>query len=110
MKLNLSSLLCHDLPKFDKGRASLPFTTMKACDLVVRIVYEPAKMSLMTSLSKKDMLIILRKELDAMKLPHPPELNVQPPTSEGLTFFWTTYADSVPLVLALYARKLTAYY
>ncbi|KAK7056372.1 hypothetical protein VNI00_002926 [Paramarasmius palmivorus] len=58
------------------------------------IKYGPRKMSQYREMDLKEMARRLRCDLDLLKLPHPPEANINPPTEDGITFFWTTKKNS----------------
>ncbi|KAF9021341.1 hypothetical protein BDZ89DRAFT_1071574 [Hymenopellis radicata] len=64
-------------------------------DIVVCLRYFPSKTTWLQARSKKMLAADLRKELDLLKLPHPPEANIQEPDAQGLVvFFWTTFRNS----------------
>ncbi|KAF8915740.1 hypothetical protein CPB85DRAFT_1560091 [Mucidula mucida] len=64
-------------------------------DIVVCLRYFPSKTAWLHARSKKMLAADLRKELDLLKLPHPPEINIAEPDAQGLVvFFWTTYRNS----------------
>ncbi|PBK99488.1 hypothetical protein ARMGADRAFT_1059620 [Armillaria gallica] len=59
-------------------------------DIVVCIVYKPDKATRLLDVYLKDLATELRKDLDAVKIPRPPEANIRPPSLEGVVFSWTT--------------------
>ncbi|KAK0467077.1 uncharacterized protein EV420DRAFT_1507073 [Desarmillaria tabescens] len=68
----------------------MSFRLGHALDIVVCIVYKPDKATRLLDAHLKDLAMEMRKDLDAMKMPHPPEANIRPPTLEGIVFSWTT--------------------
>ncbi|PBK72390.1 hypothetical protein ARMSODRAFT_954079 [Armillaria solidipes] len=63
-------------------------------DIVVCIVYKPDKATRLLDVHLKDLATELRKDLDAIKIPRPPEVNIRPPSLEGIVFSWTTRKHS----------------
>ncbi|KAJ6598235.1 hypothetical protein DFH09DRAFT_1356557 [Mycena vulgaris] len=68
--------------------------------LTVRIKYASYKARDLVVMDTKQTAEILRADLDRFRLPHPPVLQIQKPTNDGIEFFWMTY-DGSPLYLAV---------
>ncbi len=64
-------------------------------DIVVCIVYKLDKATRLLDVYLKDLATELRKDLDAVKIPRPPEANIRPPSLDGVVFSWTTRKYSV---------------
>ncbi|KAJ7176790.1 hypothetical protein C8R46DRAFT_1077332 [Mycena filopes] len=62
--------------------------------LTMRIEYTPPKAAWLMTLDNSQMAAALRSDCDPFKLPHPPAVNIRPPTKEGIEFFWSTYDGS----------------
>ncbi|ESK97853.1 hypothetical protein Moror_17282 [Moniliophthora roreri MCA 2997] len=72
-------------------------------DIELTVVYGHQKIARFLEMDMKEMARRLRADLDMLKLPHPPEANIGPPSKGGITFFWTTNKNSVghPLLNAI---------
>ncbi|KAK0217884.1 hypothetical protein IW262DRAFT_1391141 [Armillaria fumosa] len=68
----------------------MPNRPGRALGIVVCIVYKLDKATRLLDVHLKDLATELRKDLDAIKMPHPPEANIRPPSLEGVVFSWTT--------------------
>jgi hypothetical protein len=64
-------------------------------ELIVRVVYEPERSRQLMDMEKKALALAIRRDMDYLKMPHPPEANIRKPEMSGIVFSWATTNNSV---------------